>query len=442
MRIELNFDQNQKQKQRLILTQSIQQSIQILRYDNEELRNFLQDKSLENPLLKVNIMDDFEITPVRRSSQSNINGREAPDINHLIDNSFSLLDSLYQQIHLNYDDTYIRKLLIFLVLNIDTNGFLDISIEEAQRETGAKHQEVKEALNLLQQLDPPGVGARNLQECLMIQVLRDSSSPTYTYEILREDFELFIQRKWQQISEKYKIELREIQKIADYIKKYSPHPNGDYEDIRKNYIVPDIVINVIDNNISISSNISSSSLLTFRQKYFNKLCEVKDKEVQKYLKEKKEEFEVLQKSVIQRGDTILRVATEIVNYQRDFFLDFNKPLKPLGLKTIAQKLNIHESTVSRAVNGKYLKTNSGVYELKSFFSNGLEQKDNSENVSAISVKIKIKEIVEAENKKKPLSDQKISDIIKKDGIVISRRAIAKYREELKIPSSMERKRYD
>jgi RNA polymerase sigma-54 factor len=442
MRFELNFDQKQDQKQKLILTQSLQQSIQILRYDNEELRNFLQDKSLENPLLKVNIMDHFEITPVRRSAQSNVNGREAPDINHLIDNSFSLLDSLFQQIHLNYDDTYRRKLLIFLVLNIDTNGFLDISLEEVQRETGAKDQEIKETLELLQQLDPPGVGARNIQECLMIQALRDRSSPAYTYEILSEDFDLFIQRKWQQISEKYKIELREIQKIADYIKKYSLHPIGDYEDIRKNYIVPDIIINVIDNNISISSNISSSSLLSFRQKYFNKLLEVKDKEVQRYLKEKKEEFEALQKSVIQRGDTILRVATEIVNYQRDFFLDFNKPLKPLGLKTIAKKLNIHESTVSRAVNGKYLKTNSGIYELKSFFSNGLGQNDNSENVSVISVKIKIKEIVEAENKKKPLSDQKIADIIKKEGIVISRRAIAKYREELKIPSSMERKRYD
>ncbi|PAE12243.1 RNA polymerase sigma-54 factor [Niallia circulans] len=440
MRIELNMEQ--KQNQKLIMTQSLQQSIQILRYDNEELRNFLQDKSLENPLLKVNIMDDYETRPVRCLAQSTMNDKEAPDIHHLIDNSFSLNDSLLQQIHLNYQDTYIRKLLIFLAGNIDKNGYLDISIEEAQRETGAKHQEVKEALGLLQQLDPPGVGARNLQECLTIQAQRDSSSPAYTYEILKADFDLFIQRKWQQISEKYKIELREIQKIADYIKKYSFHPSSEYEDMRKNYIVPDIIVNVIDNNISISFNKSSSKVITFRQKYFNKLCKVEDKEVQKYLKEKKEEFEVLQKSVIQRGDTILRVATEIVNYQKEFFLDFNKPLKPLRLKTIAKNLNIHESTVSRAVNGKYLKTNSGIYELKSFFSNGLGQKDNSDNVSAVSVKIRIKEIVEAENKKKPLSDQKIANIIKNEGIVISRRAIAKYRDELNIPSSTERKRYD
>jgi len=438
MRMELNFEQ--KQNQKLIMTQTLQQSIQILRYDNEELRNFLQNKSLENPLLKV--MNDFERSSVRRSVQSSIVGREAPDINHLKDNNFSLLDSLFRQVHLNYHDTYIRKLMIFLVGNIDTNGYLDISMEEAQRETGAKLEDVKEALDLVQQLDPPGVGARNLQECLMIQAQRDISSPTFTYEILSEDFELFIQRKWQQISEKYNIELKVIQGIADYIKKFSPHPNGEYEDIRKNYIVPDIIIHVLDNNISITSNISSSRVLTFRQKYFDKLYKVKDKEVQRYLKEKKEEFEFLQKSVMQRGDTILRVATEIVNYQRDFFFDLNKPLKPMALKTIAQKLNIHESTVSRAVNGKYLQTNSGIYELKSFFSNGLGQNNESKDVSATTVKMKIKEIVDGESKNKPLSDQKIADIIKKQGISISRRAIAKYREDLNIPSSIDRKRYD
>lgn len=438
MRMELNFEQ--KQNQKLIMTQTLQQSIQILRYDNEELRNFLQNKSLENPLLKV--MNDFERSSVRRSVQSSIVGREAPDINHLKDNNFSLLDSLFRQVHLNYHDTYIRKLMIFLVGNIDTNGYLDISMEEAQRETGAKLEDVKEALDLVQQLDPPGVGARNLQECLMIQAQRDISSPTFTYEILSEDFELFIQRKWQQISEKYNIELKVIQGIADYIKKFSPHPNGEYEDIRKNYIVPDIIIHVLDNNISITSNISSSRVLTFRQKYFDKLYKVKDKEVQRYLKEKKEEFEFLRKSVMQRGDTILRVATEIVNYQRDFFFDLNKPLKPMALKTIAQKLNIHESTVSRAVNGKYLQTNSGIYELKSFFSNGLGQNNESKDVSATTVKMKIKEIVDGESKNKPLSDQKIADIIKKQGISISRRAISKYREDLNIPSSIDRKRYD
>lgn len=440
MRIELNFEQ--KQNQKLIMTQNLQESIQMLRYDNEELKNFLQNKSMENPLLKVNIKNDFEKNPVRQSVQSSIVGKETPDINHLMDNNFSLLDSLFQQIHLNYPDTFLRKLMVFLVGNIDTNGYLDITIEEAQRETGAKYQDVKDALEQLQQLDPPGVGARNLQECLMIQAQRDISSPTFTYEILKEDFALFIQRKWQQISEKYNIELKEIQRIADYIKKFTHHPSGEYEDIRKNYIVTDIIVDVIDNKISITSNISSSKVLTFSQKYFDKLCKVKDREVQKYLKEKKEEFEFLQKSIIHRGDTILRVATEIINYQRDFFFDLKKPLKPLGLKTIAQSLNIHESTVSRAVNGKYLQFNSSLYELKSFFSNGLVNDKESENVSAATVKLKIKEIVDSENKNKPLSDQKIADIIKKEGITISRRAIAKYREGLNIPSSIDRKRYD
>lgn len=440
MNMDLNLEQ--KQTQKLILTQTLKQSIQILRFNNEELREFLQEKSLENPLLKVNLISDFERASNRKSVNSSMSNKEATDINLIKDDRVSLIDFLIQQIHLNYHDTNLRKLMLYLAMSLDKNGYLDIPLEEAQKETGAVYQDVEEALYLLQQLDPPGVGARNLQECLMLQIKRDICSPPLMYEVVRDEYKLLIHRKWLHISEKYKIDLSDIQIIVDYLKNLSLHPGGEFEDHNNHYIVPDIMVHTIDNNLIITSNIASSSALTFRQKYFDKLSKIEDKEVHKYLKEKKEEFETLQKSVIQRGETIIRVATEIVNYQREFFIDLNNTIKPMSLKTIAQKLNIHESTVSRAVNGKYLQMDYGVFELKSFFSNGLEKNNESEEISSTTVKNRIKDIVEAENKNKPLSDQKIMNIVKNEGIIISRRTIAKYREELNIPSSKDRKRFD
>ncbi|KAF9404873.1 hypothetical protein HW555_014129 [Spodoptera exigua] len=167
-----------------------------------------------------------------------------------------------------------------------------------------------------------------------------------------------------------------------------------------------------------------------------------DKEVQAYIKEKKNEFEWLEKTIVQRGDTILRVGTEIVQRQQEFFLKDDRPLKAMTLREIAETLGIHESTVSRAVNGKYLETEFGVFELRSFFSYGLLNDHTGEETSTDSVKKQLKLLVDNENKAKPLSDQKLVDLLKEQKIDISRRTVTKYRESLGIPASSKRKRYD
>ena len=169
-----------------------------------------------------------------------------------------------------------------------------------------------------------------------------------------------------------------------------------------------------------------------------------DKETQVYLKERKQEFDWLKKTILQRGDTILRVAQSIVAHQQEFFTNKNRPIKPLTLREVAQEIDVHESTVSRAVNGKYLETEFGVFELKKFFTNRIQKSGNmsEEDLSADTAQKRIQELVEEEDKGKPLSDQKIVELLKKDEILISRRTVAKYRDLLGIPSSSKRKRYD
>ncbi|UPO90137.1 RNA polymerase factor sigma-54 [Niallia sp. Man26] len=441
MRIELNL--GQKQSQKLIMTQSLQQSIEILRFSNEELNEFLQEKSLENPFLDVNIVSDFVNVPVRSSNQNASHSKEPIDIYHIKDKNISLRDYLISQINLEFDDTFLRKIILYLTENLDANGYLDINLEEAQQQTAASIEILTKALSLLQQLDPPGVGARNLQECLLLQVQRiGEKSPPCTYEILKDNFDDFVHKRWAKIAEIYRLELNKIQKIADFIRNLSPYPGGNFGEVDKNYIVPDVIVHIENNNITLSSNKSGKQKIIFRSKYFDKISKLKDEEVQTYLKEKKDDFDLLQKNIIQRDNTILRVSNEIVNIQHEFFLNPSNPLKALKLKDIAKKLELHESTVSRAVNGKYLQTNFGVFELKYFFNAGLAQKNVKEDISTAKIKQRIKEFVKEENKRKPLSDQKIVELIKKEGIQISRRAIAKYREELNIPSSTNRRRYD
>ncbi len=181
----------------------------------------------------------------------------------------------------------------------------------------------------------------------------------------------------------------------------------------------------------------------FQQTYFDQMTKSKDPEVIKYLEEKKQDFQWLQKTIQQRGDTILRAAGAIVEHQRDFFMQEHRPLKPLTMKVIADELEVHESTVSRAVNGKYMETKFGVFELKSFFSQKVGgQNEDGEDISANTIKKRLRELINDEDKGKPLSDQKLVELLKAESFELSRRTVAKYREALKIPSSSKRKRFD
>ena len=320
---------------------------------------------------------------------------------------------------MNYRDTYLRTLVLFLVEYIDVNGYLTISLEEAAEKTEASAIQMLDALTLLQQLDPAGVGARNLQECLMLQTERDDTAPNLAYILLEEEFDALVSRKWGPLAKKFGIELAEIQLIFDYIQTLSPAPGNIFDATEELYIRPDLTVRIKEDRIVVISNKAGRPTLNFQENYFKRMQETDDKEVQEYIKDKKNEFEWLERAVNQRGDTILRVGQEIVRRQEAFFLEADRPLKPMTLKEIADALSIHESTVSR-----------------------LSSEEDGEDVSTTMVKKQLQKLIDQEVKSKPLSDQKLVERLKDSGMEISRRTVAKYREALGIPSSSKRKRYE
>ncbi|GMG65714.1 RNA polymerase factor sigma-54 [Tetragenococcus halophilus] len=436
MKFEQQFSQKQSQTQKLAMTQKLQQSIQILQYNTEDLIDYIDNKALENPLLEV-------IEPSYSSNYSKPRKSSGEEMNYLSqipDNSISLFEHLIDQVHLNYRDTYLRQLVLYLVEYIDLNGFLKISLKEAAEKTGGSAIQLLDALTLIQQLDPAGVGARNLQECLMLQTERDNSAPHLAYVVLEEMFKELVDRKWEKIAKNFDISLSDVQEIFDYIQNLTPTPGAIYGATEGLFIIPDLTVKIDDQELKVLSNRKSIPEIKFQQNYFERMEKSQDPEVLKYLKDKQQDYEWLKKTVQQRGDTIYRVGKAIVSHQKDFFLDKDRPVKPLTLKDISEELEIHESTVSRAVNGKYLETVFGVFELKSFFSKKIGE--NSNESSANDAKHLLQQLVEQEDKAKPLSDQKLTELMKDKGIAISRRTVAKYRDALNIAGSSKRKRYD
>ena len=261
------------------------------------------------------------------------------------------------------------------------------------------------------------------------------------YIILEECFNELVDRKWDVIAKRFDISLVDVQQVFDYLQTLTPTPGAAFGSTDGLYIIPDLTVKVEEQTIIVISNRKSLPAIKFQQNYFEQMKQHADPEVLDYLKQKQQDFDWLKKTIEQRGDTIYNVGKAIVERQQEFFLEKEHPIKPLILKDIAEELAIHESTVSRAVNGKFLETDFGVFELKRFFSHKLSSEDGDDR-STSDVKQQLKLLIEQEDKKKPLSDQKLVELLKAEGIDISRRTVAKYRDALKIPSSSKRKRYD
>lgn len=435
--LKQGFGQQQKQIQKLAMTQQMQQSIRILKYGSEDLHSFLSNVELENPFMIVNASHSYVTGGLDHQNEHDIAEFAVEK------KAQSLYDYLMDQVKLTMRKTPIRDMVVYFISQLDQNGYLKADLEKLSKEKGIDKVLMLDALTLLQQLDPPGTGARNLQECLILQVQYDSSAPLNAEKILKEDFEDFTNRKWSKIAKKHCISIEDVQKILDYVQTLSPAPGAIYDQSEVGYIEPDLVIEKkLDGSLEVKLTKESNSEIRFKKEYYESLKNSSDKHVLDYLKEKRHEFEKIQEDVLMRGNTLLRLGRLIVERQHDFFTESNRPLKPFLLRDAAQKLQLHESTISRAVSGKYLLYEGKVMELKEFFSRAVSYaRENGENVSADEIQQKIRLIVEKEDKKNPLSDQKIVDKMKEEGLKVSRRTLAKYRERLGIPASSFRKRH-
>lgn len=436
----------QQQTLKLTMTQELSQAIALLQYSSLELASFLESKALENPLIKLETDNIKTFNPQFDRVKMKRSGMEKDQkawIEQIGEKVITLQEFLLSQIHLNSLNPHENEIVMILLEHIDENGYLCTDIEEISKSSSFSNEELEAWLHEIQQeVEPAGIGARNLKECLYLQLTRLEKPNEIAEKIVLEHFELFAEKKWKELSKLMSISLKEIQKVFDLVLTLNPRPAANFVSEKSAYIIPDVVVKPNGNEYAVSIYDDLIPRVSFNEVYFNKFSRKEDSELRKFLKEKHQDYQWIVKSLEQRKETLAKVSLKIIEKQPDFFKKGPSFLKPMTMKEISEELDIHESTVSRAVRDKYIQTPFGTFELRSFFTSTIQTVTN-EATSSKQVKEIIQNLIEKENKQKPLSDQEIVRIIREnDGMVISRRTVAKYRDQLGIPSSSKRKRYD
>ncbi|MCA1055404.1 RNA polymerase factor sigma-54 [Rossellomorea aquimaris] len=440
--MNLNTGLWQKQQMKLQMTQQLSQAITILQYSTMELNAFLTSKALENPLIQLE--DPIMDIPHRGESYS-YKTKEKKDFTEFVSASKeTLVDHLFLQLDmksLSSEDLRIMKELLY---SLDENGYLHIEEEEFIKRANVQKSRLYDYIDRLQELEPAGVGARSLQECILLQLWRKRDSGL-AITIVEDHFNDFAMKKWKGIAKQLNVGLKEIQLASDLIQQCNPRPGAEYTNGECHYIVPELIVKIIGpEEVKVSLFDGTTIKVNYNEEYQDFLEHHPDEEVKRYLREKEQEFQWLLQSLQQRKQTMLKVGKLIVKKQKSFFLKGPAFIQPLTLKEVAQEAGLHESTISRAVKGKYMQTPYGIFEMKYFFSAAIKSVHSEADgaASSTSIKNEIQRLVEEEDKKKPLSDQKIVNMLIDKGYDVSRRTIAKYRDQLGISSSTMRKRYE
>lgn len=429
----------QQQSIKVVMTQELKQAIEILQFSKIELLQYIQEKAMENPLLELQEPAYEQGGGLYETGRKPYQGEYNP-FDFISGTKQDLKEDLLQQArYLNLDEqTY--KQLSYLIFQLAEDGYLPENVtSESAEELGLDVTEVEELLGLLQKLDPPGVGARNLRECLLLQIDRMSEKNALARTIVEGHLVDLAKKKWGQLSDKLSVSETEIRVAAQWIQKLQPKPGSLFETGHTSYIQPDLTIQKRDGRYIVLMNDHYFPRIRENRHYIQVMNTQTDKAAKEYVTRKRREINWLSKCMEQRTDTILKVVKVMIKNQKRFLDHGFLSLKPMTLRTVAEEIGIHESTVSRAIRNKYVQTPHGLLEMKAFFASKLNSGEGEE-VSSSSVKWLIKGLVEKENVHKPLSDQKISDILSADhGISVSRRTVAKYRGQLHISSSSKRK---
>jgi RNA polymerase sigma-54 factor len=374
----------------------------------------------------LNDENNYEIRTPKESPEEEIDRPEPSPV--------TLMDHLLEQLHLTSlapDEMEIGEYILWC---LDDAGYLSGDIDSIVEHFGTSEEKVLKVLKVIQRFDPVGIGSRNLQECLLIQLMENFSEDQNASRLVTECFEDFTNKRYEKIAKKLEISLDEVKRVMDLVSRLNPKPGERYISEAENYIIPDVVVEKTEGDFRIVLNDWNMPRLRINESY-KQLLKEKDrisKETKDYIRQRLESARWLINSIYQRRSTIMRVMESIVYHQREFFEHGREFLKPMILKDIADDVSLDISTVSRVTNGKYVQTEFGVFELKYFFSERMETADGDE-VSNKLIKQRIKEIIEAENPKKPFNDQYISEILAKDGFIVARRTVAKYREQMRIP---------
>lgn len=456
--MKIGYELTIEQTQKLSMTPELIQAIQILQYNNQELNEYIDKELLENPILESEYHKEsdteIDIDSLRDQliqADENVEAYKQWESHSTSDEysyenfvafNYTLTEFLIEQLHFSSLKGQDAEIGRYIIENIDDNGYLSMSLEEICSVLDVDLDSCERVLDVIHTFEPSGVGARDLNECLIIQLASLGELTDEIEFIISNRLKDLADNKYVLISKDMGISIAEVQGIADLIKTLEPKPGRGFDsDNSIKYIIPDIYVEETNGEYVVSANDVSTPSLHISS-YYNSLTEEakSDKELSNYLNNRFNSAMWLMKSIEQRKKTIYNVASAIVQFQNDFFAKGERFLKPLTLKQIAETVGVHESTVSRAINGKYMQCPRGVFELKYFFTGGILNEDGS-GVSSNSIKSMIKEFVDAEDDKKPLSDSKISEMLHEKGIDISRRTVAKYRDDIGILPSSKRRRF-
>jgi len=472
--MRMGYDLVLEQQQKLIMTPELKLALRILQLPAVELEELIQNELEVNPVLdiaeesrdekpeaqqkqekqekkekekeKEKEIDWKEYFQYQGKSYSaeGFDSDEASEFSYenFVTYSYTLKDHLISQLRVLSISKKLRDIGEYIIESLDENGYLTISKEDMSAILNVKLELVSEALSLIQTFDPFGVGAMDLKECLMIQLRNKDIMDNKVETMVMNHLDDIACNRINNISKKLSISIEEAQKFSDIIKNLEPKPGRAFEgNTATKYVTPDAFIEKAGNEYIVIINDHYGSRLMINQYYKNILnSEDKSSQASTYINNKLSSAMWLIKSLEHRKNTLYDVVYAILQYQMDFFERGPMFLKTMTLKKIAEMVNVHESTVSRAINGKYVQTPRGIFEIKYFFKSGVDNQDG-EAISSESIKKIIKNYVNGEDTSKPVSDQNIADFLVKKGYVISRRTVAKYRDELGIPSSSKRKRY-
>jgi RNA polymerase sigma-54 factor len=463
--MKLKIDIKNKQIQGLSLTPQLQQAIKLLELSNIDLRTFV-DKELEkNPLLNESYLDESENVEESIQTDSSLNNKirereisqnllSSPTQNRksttkediyleIFENSVpnkSLREHLYEQLMMSSFTPTENIITHYLIDIVDDAGYLTEDTKHISRKLGVLEKLILDTLAKSQSFEPTGVFSRSLQECLTLQ-LQEKKMITQDIRIFLDNLDLIAENKYAEFTRISGLDNEKIKSIIDSIKTLNPKPGIVFSKDTIQTIIPDVIIEKKING-SYYSTINNESIpkVTINKSYGDlvKGSTLQDKE-RKYISNCLMDAKWLIKSIKQRASTLTKVSNEIILQQKDFLDQGVEYLKPLNLKTIADKVEMHESTISRITSNKYIQTPRGVYQLKYFFDFGVSSLTESKMVSSESVKYYIKNLIKNETECDRLSDDKLVNLLKKYDINIARRTVTKYRESLKIPSSMKRK---
>ncbi|MCI7205409.1 MAG: RNA polymerase factor sigma-54 [Clostridium sp.] len=434
------------QSQKLVMTTQLKQSLEILNMSSLELEEKIKSEAQENPLLEVESKENVNW----QEFVNNINNRNYSTKSYDLDNDMSFENmvknesNLYEYVKLQLGclklNNQEKEICEYIVDSLDRDGYLSCDENIIIKEMKIDKELFNKCIKYIQQLEPSGIGARNLSECLLIQLRNKSIKNSILESIITEDLDLIARNKLKDIVKKYNISIEKCVQYIEKIREFDPRPGRIYCNDKSIYVQPDVTIEKIGEEFIVYMNDNSNFQLTINNYYKDVLNNTADEEAKEYIKNKLNCALNLLKNIETRKSTILKIAEVILREQNDFFNKGIKYIKPLKLKDISLDLGYHESTISRGINNKYMMTPFGLFEFKYFFSTAI-QSEKEEGVSSTKIKNIIKELIDKENKIRPLSDDKICKLLSEEGIILARRTVAKYREEMNILSSSKRKQF-